>query len=959
MSSNLSLNIFYQNVQSVNNKLKILNCGIPLTSYDVFIFTETWLKDHVFDSELGFYDHLVYRCDRDSIASNKTKGGGVLLAIKKSLNSQLLNTFTNKSVETLFILVKYKNINIVINATYVEPTCSHDEYQEYTELIDSTFLKYPDAKKYVIGDFNLSHLQWFPCEDTNYLQFSNSNPLSDIFLGSMAFNGLFQINYRFNDLNRLLDLVFVNDPTTIIHPVDDDDALVRVEGHHPVFTVSSTITVTRFTPPYEKREIYCFSKCNFTGLNNYFRDIRWDYILDSTTLIDSQIENFYKTVRHGISSFVPKITIGNFRYPIWYSKELREKISNKKILHKTYKRSPSVFNYNQFSQARRECKALSWCEYEKYIKDTENEIQINPRKIFTYLRNKKHSNIQPVSLTLDNLTSNDSEESANLFARHFATVYSDETIVPPEPNVGKTLLSPLPIVVLRESNVLNKLKKLKASSSAGPDGVPTILLKECAAVLSAPLTMLFQRSLTSGIFPGYWRTSYVVPLHKSGSKTNVKQFRPIGKLSAIPKLFESLVCDEIQPTLSSVIANNQHGFLRHRSTLTSLLCLYQHLTTILEDRNQADCIYTDFSKAYDKVNINILCSKLEAIGVLDPLLSWIRTYLSNRTQIVVYNNAFSLPITVNSGCIQGGHVSGVLFNVFINDLVLNIQGVLGLLFADDFRLARRITGQRDRAALQRALDVLYSWCEVNRMELNVGKCFVMTFQRKHNPLMYRYNLGGVELERIYHVKDLGVTLEPDLKFNMHYNNISNKALRNLGFLARYSHEFSSSKTLRALYISLVRPNLEYCSSLWSPFYNNHITLLERVQRKFLRYLAFRENITIDNHDYSGILEISKLKTLKHRREVADVLFLHKLLHNKINCPELLFYVNLKVQRLGIRHRLLFAPVYYTTNIGTNCPLNRCMSLANIVTTPSLDLDFFTTPTEVLKSKLSDLLTLHQ
>lgn len=909
---------------------------------------------------MGFYDHLIYRCDRDLAASNKVKGGGVLLAINKSYTSQLITCFNNKSIEALFISIKYKNKNIIINASYVEPTCSLECYQELADVIDNVFIKYPEAIKLAIGDFNLSHLKWTPNNDDNYyLQFSNSNQLSNILLDSMAFNGLFQINKCFNSMGRLLDLVFVNDPLATVNPVDDDDALVRVEAIHPALAVSLTIITSRSITPYEKREIPCYSKCNFSLLRTHFQDINWNSVLDTQLSLDTQIGNFYDTLNQGISTLVPKITIGNFRFPIWCSKELREKITYKKILHKNFKRSPSAPNYDLFSQARRECKTLSWSEYEKYIKQTENELQINPRKIFTFLRNKKHSFIQPVSLSFDNVTSNNSQESANLFANQFASVYSDEVIVPPEPNIEKTLSSSFPYIEITKNNVLSKLKKLKCSSSTGPDGVPSILLKECAVVLSAPLTMLFNRSLVEGYFPMCWRTSYVVPLHKSGLKTNVKNFRPIGKLSSIPKLFEALVCDEIQPTLSSVIVNNQHGFVRNRSTLTSLLCLYQPLTSILEEKCQADCIYTDFSKAYDKVNINILCSKLEAIGVRDPLLSWIRTYLSNRTQIVVYNNTFSRPIAVNSGCIQGGHVSGILFNIFINDLVQDIQGVLGILFADDFRLAARITGQEDRMVLQRALDNLFSWCEVNRMELNVAKCFVMTFQRKKNPLIYNYNIGGVELARIKHVKDLGVTLDADLKFTLHYNNISNKALRNLGFLARYSREFSSSKTLRALYISLVRPNLEYCSSLWSPFYNNHITLLERVQRKFLRYLAFRENITIDNHDYSGILEISKLNTLKHRREVADVLFLHKLLHNKINCPELLSYVNLKVQRLGIRHRLLFAPVQYTTNIGTNCPLNRCMRLANLVTTPPLDLDFFTTPTEVLKTKLSDLLTLHQ
>uniref|UniRef100_A0A8D8PSA8 Uncharacterized protein n=1 Tax=Cacopsylla melanoneura TaxID=428564 RepID=A0A8D8PSA8_9HEMI len=135
-------------------------------------------------------------------------------------------------------------------------------------------------------------------------------------------------------------------------------------------------------------------------------------------------------------------------------------------------------------------------------------------------------------------------------------------------------------------------------------------------------------------------------------------------------------------------------------------------------------------------------------------------------------------------------------------------------------------------------------------------------------------------------------------------------------------------------------------------------MLEKVQRKFLRYLAYREHIIIENHNYTGIIQLSKLNSLKHRREVADIIFLHKLLINKIDSPELLSCVNIKIQRLSARHRALFEPVLYTTNIGYNSPLNRFMRLSNIITSAPLDLDFFSLSTDNLKSKLSVLSTLH-
>ena len=79
------------------------------------------------------------------------------------------------------------------------------------------------------------------------------------------------------------------------------------------------------------------------------------------------------------------------------------------------------------------------------------------------------------------------------------------------------------------------------------------------------------KSLSCGIFPSKWEDVYTFPIHKSGNKHEVSNYRPIVILSTISKIFDSIVAKLIPEIFYDLIARQQHGFLKGRSTLTSLL----------------------------------------------------------------------------------------------------------------------------------------------------------------------------------------------------------------------------------------------------------------------------------------------------------------------------------------------------------------------------------------------------
>ena len=226
--------------------------------------------------------------------------------------------------------------------------------------------------------------------------------------------------------------------------------------------------------------------------------------------------------------------------------------------------------------------------------------------------------------------------------------------------------------------------------------------------------------------------------------------------------------------------------------------------------------YTDFSKSFDKVNLTILIKTLQEFGFNANMLLWFRSYLIGRFQFVRFNNTTSDIFNVTSGVPQGSHLGPVLFNIFINDLRSVLKYSNCLLFADDLKLFRKIRDPFDCQLLQYDLNSISIWCFNNLLTLNIKKCHSVSFTRSNIQISFEYEINSVRLETLLSVKDLGVIFDPKLCFKEHIDFIFSKSMRLLGFIKRNSSEFHDPTTLKSLYVSLVRPHLEYCSVIWNP-----------------------------------------------------------------------------------------------------------------------------------------------
>lgn len=516
-------------------------------------------------------------------------------------------------------------------------------------------------------------------------------------------------------------------------------------------------------------------------------------------------------------------------------------------------------------------------------------------------------------------------------------MYVQDDASSPTPQFGIAKVADVYSYVLTIDEVLLSLRKMDTSKGCGPDNISPLLLKNCAKELSAPIHRLFNMSLSKRKFSDRWKISELTPIHKSGSRNDVSNYRGVAILPTIGKLLEKLVCVRLTKDMSDAIASAQHGFLRGRSTTTNLMEFANYALKVIESGSQVDAIYTDIRKAFDQINHRFLIQKLKELGVHECLLDWIKSYLENRVQRVKILGWKSAEFSVPSGIPQGSHLGPLLFILFFNDATLSFRSAKLGVFADDLKMYMKVKTIDDALCLQQDVNAFSEWCKRNALTLSIDKCKCMTFHRKNEPILYDYTIDGAVVGRVRKIRDLGVILDEKLDFNSHIASKVSKAYSMLGFLKRVCADFRKVKALTSIYNAHVRSHLEYASVLWNPNYDVHASKIESVQKQFVLY-ALRRTVRRDSNfvlpQYVDRCATLNLETLERRRTNACIFFVFDVLTKIIDSPQLLDIFNsirnVPVHTYWFRATKWFSTIYHRTKYGSSEPINHASKLFNKV-----------------------------
>lgn len=464
--------------------------------------------------------------------------------------------------------------------------------------------------------------------------------------------------------------------------------------------------------------------------------------------------------------------------------------------------------------------------------------------------------------------------------------------------------------------------KVDETKTNSPDEIPLIFYKRTIEIMKYPLAILFNQVSKSMHYPKQWKSSFIYPVFKSGDNAAIENYRPISVLPAISKIFDKLIFKYISERTTHLLAKQQHGFTKGKSTLSNLLEFTDFIKMNMMKGNQIDTVYMDLAKAFDRIDHTILLDKLKQFPIDQCMINLIHSYLTDRVQVVCVGGEKSDPIRPKSSVPQGTVLSPLLFALFINDLPALIKSNI-LLFADDLKIFMKIKNMNDARILQSDIQTIIDWCRRNILGLNVSKCYLLSFTRRHDVTFqyFNYNINGNTLTRVNTMKDLGILFDSKLTFECHVNSIVKRSFSTLGFISRSLNKFKKLHTYMLLYNTYVRSIIEYCTPIWSPHQNTHIKAIERVQRRFTRTIYRKFHYPSEKNFYMRYYRLDLL-TLEDRRKLNDEITLYKIYSNRI-ITEVHAALNRNVPTRPIRfsNRFFYLP-FVTTDVEFHSPMLR-------------------------------------
>ena len=241
------------------------------------------------------------------------------------------------------------------------------------------------------------------------------------------------------------------------------------------------------------------------------------------------------------------------------------------------------------------------------------------------------------------------------------------------------------IPTLTMNNLKSTQNSLDATKATGLDGISPRILKLAGDVIAPSLLTMINMSFETGHFPDILKTAKLRPIHKSGPKTDPSNYRPISIIPILSKVIEKHVTKHLFSFLNkySILHKSQSGFRKGHSCNTALINLVDKWLKSIDNGEIVGAVFFDLKKAFDVVDHELLLDKLSQYKFNVTSLSWIRSYLTNRSQCIVDRNITSNLKIVKSGVPQGSVFGPILFLLFINDLPLFTTDTELDIYADD------------------------------------------------------------------------------------------------------------------------------------------------------------------------------------------------------------------------------------------------------------------------------------
>ena len=859
----------------------------------IITLTESHLHEDFIEGEIQIEGFENFRADR----TRGIKKGGIICYVRRDLLPGILTLETGSVGNIEFLVLYIEVLNLILINIYRPPNSKSSDFQAVMHKIRqiNQMKLRPTPRIALTGDLNFPSLNW----ELNNIEActTETRDQAQVLVSFLEENFLEQLVNLPTRNNNILDIFAIND-CDFVSNVEVENTDNQTSDHRLVKIITRIPSPTMHSPDINETS----NSSVLNSLNFWSSDIDWNSIrshllnhdwddYSRVTDIDKKLEMLVKIIEDVCIAYVPPKVIKNRsiiprdrRILFKKRKNLRTKLIGTRNL------SVATSLERQLEQIEKDL----ICSYETELANAEiraiEKIKEDSKYFYNYARGKSKVRTPVGPLKQGDQTVADPVGMSELLKTQFESVFiTQSSPISLDPLLQEPGLRSFEDIDFNENDIEECIMEIPQASTAGPDGIPAILLRKCVAELKGPIHQLWRASLDVGKLPQQTKLSIVTPVFKGGDRCLTENYRPISLITHLCKVFERVVVKELTKYLNKACLFNdgQHGFRSGRSCLSQLLEHHQSILQALENNAAVDVVYLDFAKAFDKVDYNVLLKKLKSIGITGNVLKWLADFLIGRRQKVKVCGQLSSEGPVHSGVPQGSSLGPLLFLIMVSDIDCSVKYASVSSFADDTRMLMKINSEEDCGRMQDDLIEIYTWASDNNMKFNSKKFELLNYSARNRDLhvinessrMFNYpqyhDPDGNTIRSVGSLRDLGVTINSDATFAAQINKSVTKASRYAGWILRV-FQTREHFAMMTLFKSMVLPHIEYCCPLWSPTNLGLIRQIEAVQRSFTSKIH-----NLQGENYWGRLKILNLYSLERRRERYQIIYVFKILKGYI------------------------------------------------------------------------------
>ncbi|WP_419598339.1 reverse transcriptase domain-containing protein [Thiolapillus sp.] len=782
--------------------------------------SETRLNSCVGDESLLIPNYTIFR--RDAAHRGQT---GMGLYVHKSIthSTKRRADLESERVECMWVEVKHSSSKAtLVGYVYRNPAATYAWFDDFVHMMDK--VNECNSNIVLLGDFNIDLFKSQPAWESTISLF-----------------GLHQLIRHATRITQrsatLLDHIYTNNEQMVsdVHVSD-----ICISDHCPIICTWSCKLPKRLAKGHTTIQYRTFKHFN---QDDFLRDLSSAPFANVLEVSDpsTALVAWYEAFLPVIEKHAPlrRKRVKHPTLPQWLSPDIITAMKTRNKLKKEKKFEDYKRQRNKVTNLVRAAKKAYFEKLINHNKDT-SSLWRAMNEITHKSRNKSVScEIKGSPNSFNEHFLSVSESILKSADNSFCEVYEISPLLEQfcQDRLSSTDSFTVPPIAVHEVGMY--ISHLKNKKSMGPDNVSSYLLKLALPYVVESLTYVYNLCIQQNTFPPALKAAKVIPLPKAKDLSDPNDFRPISLLSILTKPLERHIHRHLTQFIEdrNLFHSFQSGFRQRHSCHTALIRVCDTWLAAINQAQLTGAVFLDLKKAFDLVDHTILLQKL-AIYLQNPsAVSLLKSFLHNRTQSVFLNGNYSTEGVVKCGVPQGSVLGPLLFNIFINDLPLHITNskVVCDLFADDNSIHSCGTDVESiQCCLQESLNDVSKWCHQNRMVIHPGKTksMVVAARQKHQlkPLMLKLTLGTDIVEQVREHRVLGVTLDEELKWQSHIDNVCKQLARNL-FLLGQLKPYVSTDCRKMFFKAHILAHINYASTVWSSASEVHIKKLNSLHRR--------------------------------------------------------------------------------------------------------------------------------